>query len=260
MDWKTVLKHYKEDLLATRRLDGRSADQLRPITIQRGFTRYAEGSVLICSGETKVLCTASVEERVPMWMRGQGKGWLTAEYSLLPRATHTRTQREATSGRVGGRTHEIQRLIGRSLRACLDLNGIGERTLHVDCDVLQADGGTRTAAITGAFVATWDAVRWLVRQRGIAMPRMEHLAAVSVGLVEGKELLDLCYEEDSTAQVDMNVVALESGKMVEVQATAEGTPYDRVQLDRLLDLAQQGIGELVRVQKQAIASEPVALA
>ncbi|HEY9723636.1 MAG TPA: ribonuclease PH [Oscillatoriaceae cyanobacterium] len=236
------------------RLDQRAPDQLRPTTIQRGFTRYAEGSVLITAGETRVLVTASVEDKVPPFLRNTGQGWLTAEYSLLPRSTHTRTQREASQGRVGGRTHEIQRLIGRSLRACVDLSQIGERTILVDCDVLQADGGTRTAAITGAFVAVVDALRWLKDKRLIqTIPVTEHLAAISVGVVDGVPMLDLCYEEDSHAAVDMNVVALESGRFVEVQATAEGAPYDRETLDKLLDLAQSGIGQLIQLQKQALA-------
>jgi ribonuclease PH len=235
------------------RIDGRAADQLRPTTIQRNFTRYAEGSVLISAGETKVLVTASVEDKVPPFLRNTGQGWLTAEYALLPRSTHTRSQREAAQGKIGGRTHEIQRLIGRSLRACVDLSKIGERTILLDCDVIQADGGTRTAAITGAFVAVVDALSWLKEKRLIAtIPVTDHLAAISVGVIDGVELLDLCYEEDSRAGVDMNVVGLASGKFVEVQATAEGQPYDRASLDRLLDLAQGGIQQLVAIQKQAL--------
>jgi ribonuclease PH len=235
------------------RHDGRRPDQLRPITIERGYTRYAEGSVLISFGETKVLCTASIEDKVPPFLRNTGQGWLTAEYSLLPRSTHTRTQREAAQGKVGGRTHEIQRLIGRSLRACVDLSKIGERTILVDCDVIQADGGTRTAAITGAFVAVVDALRFLKDKRLIqTIPVSEHLAAISVGVVDGVEMLDLCYEEDSRAHVDMNVIGLESGRLVEVQATAEGHPYDRTQLNRLLDLAESGIQQLIRLQKEAL--------
>jgi ribonuclease PH len=245
----------------TERIDGRAPNQLRPVTIQRGFTRYAEGSVLITAGQTKVLVTASVEDKVPPFLRNTGQGWLTAEYSLLPRSTHTRTTRESAQGRVGGRTHEIQRLIGRSLRACVDLSKIGERTIHVDCDVIQADGGTRTAAITGAFVAVVDALRWLKEKRLIqTIPVTEHLAAISVGVVGDTELLDLCYEEDSKAHVDMNVIALESGRFVEVQATAEGEPYDRATLNRLLDLAEGGIHELIALQKrvldEALASNP----
>jgi ribonuclease PH len=239
--------------LGVARGDGRAANQLRPTTIQRNFTRYAEGSVLVSAGETRVLVTASVEDKVPPFLRNTGQGWLTAEYALLPRSTHTRTARESAQGRVGGRTHEIQRLIGRSLRACVDLSKIGERTILIDCDVLQADGGTRTAAITGAFVAVVDALRWLKDKRLIqVMPITDHLAAISVGVVDGKELLDLCYEEDSRAGVDMNVIGLASGKLIEVQATAEGQPYDRATLDRLLDLAQSGIGELIEIQRQAL--------
>jgi ribonuclease PH len=235
------------------RIDGRAADQLRPTTIQRNFTRYAEGSVLISAGETKVLVTASVEDKVPPFLRNTGQGWLTAEYALLPRSTHTRSARESAQGRVGGRTHEIQRLIGRSLRACVDLSKIGERTILIDCDVIQADGGTRTAAITGAFVAVVDALRWLKDKRLIAtIPVTDHLAAISVGVIDGVEMLDLCYEEDSRAGVDMNVVGLASGTFVEVQATAEGKPYDRASLDRLLDLAQGGIQQLVAIQRDAL--------
>ena len=235
------------------RIDGRAADQLRPVTIQRNYTRYAEGSVLITCGETKVLCNASVEDKVPPFLRNTGQGWLTAEYSLLPRSTHTRSQRESSSGRVGGRTHEIQRLIGRSLRACVDLSKLGERTILVDCDVIQADGGTRTAAITGAYVAVVDALRWLRDRKLIqGLPIVAPLAAISVGVVDGRELLDLCYEEDSRAAVDMNVIALEGGRFVEVQATAEGAPYDRASLDRLLDLAGAGVDELIRLQAEAL--------
>ncbi|MDB5100825.1 MAG: ribonuclease [Cyanobacteria bacterium RYN_339] len=235
------------------RIDGRAADQLRVTTIQRNFTRYAEGSVLISAGETKVLVTASVEDKVPPFLRNTGQGWLTAEYALLPRSTHTRSARESAQGRVGGRTHEIQRLIGRSLRACVDLSKIGERTILVDCDVIQADGGTRTAAITGAFVAVVDALHWLKEKRLIAtIPVTDHLAAISVGVIDGVEMLDLCYEEDSRAGVDMNVVGLASGQFVEVQATAEGQPYDRASLDRLLDLAQGGIANLVAIQREAL--------
>lgn len=237
------------------RLDGRRADQLRPTTIQRGYTRYAEGSVLITAGETKVLVTATVEDKVPPFLRNTGQGWLTAEYSLLPRSTHTRTNRESAQGRVGGRTHEIQRLIGRSLRACVDLSKLGERTILVDCDVIQADGGTRTAAITGAFVAVVDALSWMKERRLIQqIPIERHLAAISVGVVDGAPLLDLCYEEDSRAAVDMNVIALEGGSFVEVQATAEGQPYDRATLNQLLDLAEGGIAELIQLQKDVLAA------
>lgn len=235
------------------RSDGRATNELRPITIQRKFTRYAEGSVLITAGNTMVLCTASVEDKVPPFLRDSGKGWLTAEYSLLPRSTHTRTTREASKGKIGGRTHEIQRLIGRSLRAAVDLNALGERTIHIDCDVLQADGGTRTAAITGSFVAVADALKWMKEQGMIEqIPIREHLAAISVGIINGVPMLDLPYEEDSQAEVDMNVVQLESGRMVEVQATAEGAPYTREELNQLLDLAEGGIKQLIEIQKKAL--------
>lgn len=235
------------------RSDGRTPNELRPITITRKFTRYAEGSVLISAGNTMVLCTASVEDKVPPFLRDSGKGWLTAEYSLLPRSTHTRTTREASKGKIGGRTHEIQRLIGRSLRAAIDLNALGERTIHIDCDVLQADGGTRTAAITGSFVAVVDALKWMKEQGMIdQLPIREHLAAISVGIINGVPMLDLPYEEDSQAEVDMNVVQLESGRLVEVQATAEGAPYTRQELNQLLDLAEGGIRQLIEIQKNAI--------
>jgi ribonuclease PH len=233
--------------------DGRTQEQLRPFTIERNYTRYAEGSVLVSAGETRVLVTATVEDKVPPFLRQTGQGWLTAEYALLPRSTHTRTQRESAQGRVGGRTHEVQRLIGRSLRACVDLSKIGERTILVDCDVLQADGGTRTAAITGAYVAVVDALRWLQARKLITTwPVLAPLAAVSVGIVDGVPLLDLCYEEDSRAAVDMNVVALSEGRFVEVQATAEGQPYNRAELDRLLELASGGIASLMAIQNEAL--------
>jgi ribonuclease PH len=239
--------------MAVARIDGRGVDALRPVSIVRRWTRYAEGSVLISAGETRVLVTASVEDKVPPFLRNTGQGWLTAEYALLPRSTHTRTQRESAQGRVGGRTHEIQRLIGRSLRACVDLTAIGERTIHVDCDVLQADGGTRTAAITGAYVAVVDALRWLRERQLIgSVPLLGQLAAVSVGVVDGEPMLDLCYEEDSRAAVDMNVVALGDGRLIEVQATAEGAPYDRRTLDRLLDLATAGTTSLMAIQREAL--------
>lgn len=237
------------------RIDGRKASEGRPIKITRNFTKYAEGSVLIEVGQTKVICTASVENKVPSFLKGTGQGWLTAEYSMLPRATQTRTDRESAKGKLTGRTHEIQRLIGRSLRAVLDLKGLGERTLWVDADVIQADGGTRTAAITGSFVAVYDALGFL-KERGelTSLPINEFVAAVSVGMVEGKEYLDLCYEEDSRAEVDMNVVMTESGKLIEVQATAEGSPFTRPNLDRFLTLAEAGIKELITHQKQALLS------
>jgi ribonuclease PH len=221
----------------------------------RGFTRHAEGSVLVEFGETRVLCTASVEQRVPAFLRDKGLGWLTAEYGMLPRATHTRGEREAARGKQSGRTQEIQRLIGRSLRAVVDLSAIGERTLQIDCDVLQADGGTRTAAITGAFVAVHDALDWMRREGMIeALPVKDFVAAVSVGLKDGVALLDLDYAEDSACDTDMNVVMTGAGRFVEVQGTAEGAPFARAQMDALVALAGRGIGELVSMQKAALGS------
>jgi ribonuclease PH len=238
------------------RLQGRPADALRPVTITRRYTKHAEGSVLVAFGDTKVLCTASVEERVPPFMRGEGRGWVTAEYGMLPRATHTRSDREAARGKQSGRTQEIQRLIGRSLRAVFDLDALGERTIALDCDVLQADGGTRTAAITGAFVAAHDAVSWLMA-RGLlaASPIRDFVAGVSVGIVEGTPLLDLEYVEDSACGTDMNVVMTGGGGFVEVQGTAEGVPFTGEEMTRLLQLAEQGIRELVAAQRAAL-SEP----
>jgi len=237
------------------RTAGRPADALRPVTITRGYTVHAEGSVLIAFGDTKVLCTASVEERVPPHKRGSGEGWVTAEYGMLPRATHTRGDREAARGKQSGRTQEIQRLIGRSLRSVFDLKALGERSIHLDCDVLQADGGTRTAAITGAFVAANDAVSWLLKQGRIsASPIRDAVAAVSVGLLQGTALLDLEYSEDSTCDTDMNVVMTGHGGFVEVQGTAEGVPFSRAEMDALLALAGKGIGELVAAQKLALQS------
>ena len=232
---------------------GRLADALRPVTIQRGYTCHAEGSVLVSFGATKVLCTASVEERVPPHKRGSGEGWVTAEYGMLPRATHTRSDREAARGKQGGRTQEIQRLIGRSLRTVFDLRALGERSILLDCDVLQADGGTRTAAITGAFVAAHDAVSFLLKQGRIAQsPILDFVAAVSVGVVQGTPLLDLEYTEDSTCDTDMNVVMTGGGGFVEVQGTAEGVPFSRVEMDLLLALADKGIRDLNALQKQAL--------
>lgn len=238
---------------ATRRRDGRLPTELRPVTFQRGFTRYAEGSVLVSFGETRVLCNATVEEGVPSFLRGEGRGWVTAEYSMLPRATHSRSPRESTRGKVGGRTHEIQRLIGRSLRAVIDMQALGERTILIDCDVLQADGGTRTAAITGAFVALADAVEGL-RRKGLVAgnPLKESVAAVSVGLVEGTPVLDLNYDEDFRAAVDMNFVITESGRFVEVQGTAEEEPFTADELDALRGLAMTGCRELVLLQRRAL--------
>ena len=232
---------------------GRPADALRPVTIERAYTRHAEGSVLVSFGHTRVLCTASVEEKVPPFKRGGGEGWLTAEYGMLPRATHTRSDREAAKGKQSGRTQEIQRLIGRSLRSVFDLRALGERTISLDCDVLQADGGTRTAAITGAFVAAHDAVTWLLAQDRItASPIRDFVAAVSVGVLQGLPLLDLEYTEDSACDTDMNVVMTASGGFVEVQGTAEGAPFTRAEMDRLLALADQGIRELVALQRQVL--------
>ncbi len=239
-----------------RRLDGRHENQLRPITFHRQFTRYAEGSVLVCCGETKVLCNASVEERVPPFMRGKGRGWVTAEYSMLPRATHTRSMREAAKGKISGRTQEIQRLIGRSLRAVTDLDAMGEITVQIDCDVLQADGGTRTASITGAYVALHDALNGLVNQGTLKkMPLKDSVAAISVGVVAAQPLLDLNYEEDSRADVDMNFVITGSGKFVEVQGTAEEEPFSLEELDALRDLALAGCDQLSVLQQHALDSE-----
>ena len=236
------------------RSDSRAVDQLRPVRMTRGFTIHAEGSVLIEFGQTRVLCTASVEEKVPPHKRGSGEGWVTAEYGMLPRATHTRSDREAARGKQSGRTQEIQRLIGRSMRAVFDLKALGERTIHLDCDVLQADGGTRTAAITGAFVAAQDAVNKLLATGKItASPIRGHVAAISVGIVEGTPLLDLEYIEDSACDTDMNVVMTGAGHFVEVQGTAEGAAFTRAEMDVLLGLAEKGIGELVVLQKQALA-------
>jgi ribonuclease PH len=237
------------------RIGGRAADALRPLRIERGYTRHAEGSVLIAFGGTQVLCTASVEEKVPPHKRGSGQGWVSAEYGMLPRATHTRSDREAARGKQSGRTQEIQRLIGRSLRAVFDLAALGERTITLDCDVLQADGGTRTAAITGAFVAAHDAVQWLLAQGRIgANPIRDHVAAISVGLLQGVPLLDLEYSEDSACDTDMNVVMTGAGAFVEVQGTAEGAAFTRAQMDALLLLAERGIAELVHAQRAALAS------
>ena len=237
------------------RSGGRAADSLRAVTIRRGFTRHAEGSVLVCFGQTQVLCTASVEERVPPHKRGSGEGWVTAEYGMLPRATHTRGDREAARGKQSGRTQEIQRLIGRSLRCVFDLAALGERSILIDCDVLQADGGTRTAAITGAFVAAQDAVNWLIAQgKLVKSPVKDSVAAVSVGIVEGTPLLDLEYVEDSACDTDMNVVMTGTGGFVEVQGTAEGAAFSRAEMDALLALADKGIRELSSAQQAALAA------
>jgi ribonuclease PH len=235
------------------RPSGRAADQLRDVRITRHFTKHAEGSVLVEFGDTKVLCTASVSESVPPFLRDKGQGWLTAEYGMLPRATHTRSDREAARGKQTGRTQEIQRLIGRAMRAVFDLEALGARTINLDCDVLQADGGTRTASITGAFVAAHDAVSKLLAEGRIARsPITDYVAAISVGVYEGVPLLDLDYAEDSQCDTDMNVVITGSGGMVEVQGTAEGAPFSRAELNSLLDLAQDGIATLIGMQKAAL--------
>ncbi len=237
------------------RPSGRAPDALRPVRITRGFTRHAEGSVLVEFGDTRVLCTASVEEKVPPFLRGAGRGWLTAEYGMLPRATHTRSEREAARGRQSGRTQEIQRLIGRSLRAVFDLERFGERTITLDCDVLQADGGTRTAAITGAFVAAHDAVSGLLASGALGRtPVRDFVAAVSVGLYEGTAVLDLDYAEDAACDTDLNVVMTGAGGFVEVQGTAEGEPFTRDQMDRLVDLATAGIRQLIEAQRAALGA------
>ena len=234
------------------RSNNRLADQLRPVRFERNFTRYAEGSVLVSFGDTRVLCTASVEEGVPPFLRGQGKGWVTAEYSMLPRATQSRSPREATRGKQGGRTHEIQRLIGRSLRAVIDFALLGERTVVIDCDVLQADGGTRTAAITGAWVALADAVDWLLKEGKLTQsPLRDSVAAVSVGIVAGEARLDLDYQEDSGAAVDMNIVMTGDGRFVEVQGTAEDEPFTDAELDALRELGRQGCRQLTVLQHAA---------
>ena len=238
-----------------KRLDGRAPDELRRVEIQIGFTENPAGSALIRTGRTMVLCTATLEKSVPGWLRGSGKGWVTAEYSMLPGATDTRSEREAQKGKLTGRTQEIQRLIGRSLRATIDLNALGERAIVIDCDVLQADGGTRTAAVTGGYVALAAACRRLV-EVGILKqsPLHDSVAAISVGVVGGEILLDLAYVEDSRAEVDMNVVQTGSGRLVEVQGTGEGGTFDRKLLDRMLDVAEKGIGELTRLQARALGA------
>ena len=236
------------------RPSNRDAAVLRPVTMERGVARYAEGSCLVRFGDTHVLCTASLEDRPPAWLRGQGRGWVTAEYAMLPRATASRTKRESASGRPSGRTHEIQRLIGRSLRAVVDLQAMGERQVVVDCDVIQADGGTRTAAITGAWVALHDCLAWMHRRSMIKhMPVKDHVAAVSCGIVRGEAVLDLDYAEDSTAETDANFVITGQGGLVEVQATAENAPFTEGQLGSMLALARAGIGQLVALQKDAVA-------
>jgi ribonuclease PH len=240
--------------VAVSRRDGRSPEALRPVKFTRSFTRYAEGSVLVEFGDTRVLCTASIEDGVPGFLRGKGQGWVTAEYGMLPRATHTRGAREAARGKQSGRTQEIQRLIGRSLRAALNLSALGERTVTLDCDVLQADGGTRTASVTGAYVALADACRKLVAEKGIVNPLHGQIAAVSVGIVGGKPMLDLDYSEDSTAETDMNVVMNSGGGFIEVQGTAEGHAMRRDELDALLALATRGTEQLFELQRAALGT------
>ncbi|MFD3443898.1 ribonuclease PH [Microbacteriaceae bacterium 4G12] len=238
------------------RKDGRTADQLRPVTIERGWSAQAEGSALISFGNTRVLCTASFTPGVPRWLSGKGKGWVTAEYAMLPRSTNDRMDRESVKGRIGGRTHEISRLIGRSLRAVIDTKALGENTIVLDCDVLQADGGTRTAAITGAYVALADAIEWARTKKHIpqrATPLIDSVAAVSVGIIDGTPMLDLAYVEDVRAETDMNVVVTGRGLFVEVQGTAEGAPFDRRELDALLDLAVTGAVQLTGLQLAALA-------
>jgi ribonuclease PH len=238
------------------RVDRRKPNQMRPTRIVRNYIKHPEGSVLIAVGDTKVVCTASVEERQPYFMREQhirNKGWVTAEYSMLPRSTADRLRREVTRGSPGGRTQEIQRLIGRSLRAVVDLKVLGERTIWIDCDVIQADGGTRTASITGAFIALWDACQWLMDRKLITtVPILDHVAATSVGIIDGTPMLDLCYSEDSTADVDMNVIMTGAGKFVEIQGTAEEAPFSKEEADQMLNLAISSIGQLIRLQKRMI--------
>lgn len=232
------------------RPSGRAANALRPVRLTRNYTKHAEGSVLVEFGDTKVICTASIEEKVPGFLKGKGQGWMTAEYGMLPRSTHSRMDREAAKGKQSGRTQEIQRLIGRSLRAAFDLNAFGERTLHLDCDVIQADGGTRTASITGAMVAAYDAFSKLAVAKVIpAVPVKHFVAAISVGVFQGMPVLDLDYVEDSDCDTDMNVVMTDAGHFVEVQGTAEGAAFDRTTMNRLLDLAEAGIADLIKLQK-----------
>lgn len=236
------------------RIDGRADNQLREVRFTRNWSEHAEGSVLVEFGKTRVLCTASFTQGVPRWMQGQGKGWVTAEYSMLPRATHTRSDRESVKGKLGGRTQEISRLIGRSLRSIIDMSALGENTIILDCDVLQADGGTRTAAITGAYVALSDAITWaMAKSIVLKSPITDSISAISVGIIDGQPMLDLCYEEDVRAETDMNVVCTGSGKFVEVQGTAERDPFDRALLDNLLDLALAGCSQLAGAQKKALA-------
>lgn len=235
------------------RTDSRKSDQMRPVKIHRNYLKYAEGSALIEVGDTKVICTATIEEKVPPHLKDKNKGWVTAEYSMLPRSTHSRIARESAKGKIGGRTHEIQRLIGRVLRSVVDLEKLGERTIWIDCDVIQADGGTRTASITGSFVALADAIKYAQKKGLIGdTPLKDYLAAVSVGIIDGEPVLDLNYSEDSTAEVDMNIVMTGKGKFVEVQGTAEGEPFSKTQMEGLISLAKHGIEELVAIQHKLI--------
>jgi ribonuclease PH len=235
------------------RSNGRGEQDLRPVDITPGFIKHADGSALIGMGETRVICTAKLEDRVPPFLRKSGRGWITAEYGMLPSSSPTRIPREAARGKVGGRTHEIQRLIGRSLRAVANLGCLGERTVWLDCDVIQADGGTRTASITGAFIALWDACQWLMDRKLITtVPILDHVAATSVGIIDGTPMLDLCYSEDSTADVDMNVIMTGAGKFVEIQGTAEEAPFSKEEADQMLNLAISSIGQLIRLQKRMI--------
>ena len=241
--------------MSNKRIDGRTPEQLREISFERNWLRSAEGSVLVSFGNTKVLCAASFTPGVPRWLVGSGKGWVTSEYSMLPRATHTRSDRESVKGKLGGRTQEISRLIGRSLRSIVDMKLLGENTIVLDCDVLQADGGTRTAAITGAYVALVDALIWAKGAGHIStMPLRGSVSAVSVGIIKGTPMLDLCYEEDVTAETDMNIVCTSDGRFIEVQGTAEGEPFARSLLDNLLDLGARGCQELAQLQQQALNS------
>lgn len=236
-----------------KRPDGRELNELRPVSIERGYLSHAEGSVFISVGETRVICTASIENRVPIWLRGKGEGWVTAEYAMIPRATIERVSRESSRGRVGGRTHEIQRLIGRALRSVVDLRALGERTIWIDCDVIQADGGTRTTSVTGAFIALVDALASLARTEGWeTLPLMDFVASTSVGIVDGRPILDLCYQEDFNAQVDMNVVMTEKGHIIEVQGTAEGDPFMRAQMDEMMNLAEHGIDRLIAKSRHVL--------
>lgn len=235
------------------RIDGRKSDQARPIRITRNYTKYAEGSVLIEAGETKIICTASIEEKVPPFLKGKGEGWITCEYNMIPRATHVRKPRDITRLKIDGRTMEIQRLIGRALRSVVDLKAIGERTIWIDCDVIQADGGTRTASITGAFIALVDAVNKIHRQTPFSVyPIREFVSAISVGVVGGEKMVDLCYEEDSKAKVDMNIIMTDAGEFVEIQGTGEESPFSRAELNELLALGEKGIKQVIQVQKDTL--------